>query len=116
MSNSDHSPAVEQLENTNGSIRFSIMSGHSGRRRTTLEEPKMTLILELSAETETQLREAAAREGREIKTFIIEAAREKARQSAIAIDGETTRQAKADAALDELTRITEELSLYQHQR
>lgn len=74
----------------------------------------MSLLLEIPAETETQLREAAAREGRAVELFIIEAAREKARQSENA--AETARQAKADAALDEITRITEELGLYEHQR
>lgn len=37
----------------------------------------MTLVLELPAETENQLREAAAREGRDVAQFVIEAATEK---------------------------------------
>ncbi len=78
----------------------------------------MSLTLEIPAETETQLREAAAREGRTIEIFILEAAREKARQSEMESEVAlaTARQIKADAALDEITRITEELGLYEHQR
>lgn len=34
----------------------------------------MTLVLEFPADTETQLREAAAREGRDVQTFLLEAA------------------------------------------
>ena len=37
----------------------------------------MTLILELPAETEKQLREAAARAGRDVESFVIEAATER---------------------------------------
>lgn len=74
----------------------------------------MSLLLELPIETETQLREAAAREGRDVENFIIEAAREKANQSEMVV--EAVRLAKADAALDEITRVTEELGLYEHQR
>ncbi len=37
----------------------------------------MTLILELPAETENQLREAAAREGRDVSAYLIERATEK---------------------------------------
>ena len=34
----------------------------------------MTLVLELPADTEMKLREAAAREGRDVQTFLVEAA------------------------------------------
>ena len=77
----------------------------------------MSLLLEIPTETETLLREAAAREGRDVEVFIIDAAREKARQSQLEneVAIEFARQVKADAALNEITSLTEELELYDWQ-
>lgn len=74
----------------------------------------MSLTLDIPTELETELREVAARQGRELGDYILDAALQHARQNPF-VD-EAARQAKADAALDELTRITEELKLYEHQR
>ena len=41
----------------------------------------MTLVLEIPAETENQLREAAARRGRSVEEFILDAARHEAMQT-----------------------------------
>lgn len=79
----------------------------------------MTLTLELPAETETLLQAIAAREGRDVSALVIEAINEKAAREKVQQDqvaGETARLAKADAALDTLTRLTEEMGIYQHQR
>ncbi len=67
----------------------------------------MTLTVELPAETESLLQAIAAREGRDLEALVIEAINEKA-----------AREAEFAARLDglqELTRITEELGLYEWQ-
>lgn len=74
----------------------------------------MSLTLDIPFEIENELREVARRQGRELGAYILEAALEHARRNPF-VD-EAARQAKADAALDELTRLTEELKLYEHQQ
>ncbi len=77
----------------------------------------MTLTVELPAETETLLQAIAAREGRDLLSLVLEAANEKAAREKAQqqVAGEEARREKADAALDELTRLTEEMGLYEHQ-
>lgn len=70
----------------------------------------MSLTLDIPAEVENELREVARRHGRELGAYILEAALEQTRRE------EQQRQGRADAGLDELTRLTEELGLYEHQR
>ncbi len=64
----------------------------------------MSLTLEIPAEVEAKLREVAAQEGRELNAFIVEAALQvaQARQ----------KERAALAGLEEMTRINEELGLY----
>ncbi len=73
----------------------------------------MSLLLEIPAELESEIREAAQREGRDFESYIIEAASEKARREKAQ---EAARLARSDAALDEITRLTEDLGLYEHQK
>lgn len=73
----------------------------------------MSLTLEIPAEVENALREIATNEGHDLADFIIESVRERARLQATKRREEAQRIAKSDAALDELTRITEELGLYE---
>lgn len=76
----------------------------------------MSLILEIPTEVENELREIATNEGQDLADFIVESVRERARLQAAQRQKEAQRIAKSDAALDELTRITEELGLYEHQK
>ena len=71
----------------------------------------MSLTLDLPLDIENELREVAHRHGRELGDYILDAALEQARREA-----QEAEFASRDAALDELTRITEELGLYEHQR
>ena len=70
----------------------------------------MSLTLDIPADIEDELCEAARRHGRELGAYILEAALEQTRRQ------EQEQLARADAGLDELTRLTEELGLYEHQR
>ncbi len=70
----------------------------------------MSLTLDTPLEIETELREVARRHGRELGAYILEAALEQTRRE------EQARIERADAGLDELTRLTEELGLDEHQR
>lgn len=65
----------------------------------------MPLVLELPEDIELRLREAAQSAGRDISAYIIEAASEQARRE------KAGHAARLDA-LQEITRINEELGLY----
>ena len=65
----------------------------------------MSLTLEVPAEVEARLRALAQQQGHDLNDYILEAALERANR-------EETR-AEQLAAMDEITRINEELGLYE---
>ena len=69
------------------------------------EQQPISLTLEIPAEIEAKLRAVAAQEGDELGTWILAAALEKAERA--------ERRASQRAGLEEVTRINEELGLYQ---
>ena len=65
----------------------------------------MSLILEVSAEIEAKLRAVAQQQGRELNDYILEAALERASRE--------EKRAEQLAGLEEMTRINENLRLYE---
>ena len=65
----------------------------------------MSLTLEVPAEIEAKLRAVAQQQGRNLSDYILEAALERARREEI--------RAEQLAGMDEITRINEELGLYE---
>ena len=65
----------------------------------------MSLTLEVSAEIEAKLRAVAQQQGRDLSDYILAAALEKASREEI--------RAEQLAGLEEMTRINEELGLYE---